>query len=166
MIVQLILWRIFRIVSHESVKLLLAERQIIEFIFEDNARIIQPILYHLMSCCLCLFGERYLCQIILSLMRIINSRIHTLLFFLLGFLHSHQRIALLICHHLETICLKDVFYNSLIITSPVINIIALTPHTLEGLLSLQYCLRIIEIPRCGTTSVHVHNRHRGSGILV
>ena len=39
MIVQLILWRIFRIVSHESVKLLLAERQVIEFIFEDNARI-------------------------------------------------------------------------------------------------------------------------------
>ena len=164
MIVQLILWRIIRIVSHEPVKLLLTKGQIIQFILEDDARIIQSLLYHLMSCRLCLFGEWYLSQIILSLMWIIDSRIQTFFFLLLGFFYCCNGIALFVCHHLEAVGLKNIFYNSLIIAAPIIDILTFSPQALETLLTLQNCLRIIEIPCCRATPVH--NRHRRSGILV
>ena len=112
------------------------------------------------------FREWYLGQIVFSLMRIIDSRIQTLFFLLLGFFNSSQGIALLICHSFEAICSKDILYNSLIIALPIIDIFALTPQTLETLLSLQYCLRIIEIPSGRTSPIHIRNRHSGSSILV
>ena len=112
------------------------------------------------------FREWYLGQIVFSLMRIIDSRIQTLFFLLLSFFNSSQRIALFICHSFEAVCPKDILYNSLIITLPIINIFALTPQTLETLLSLQYCLRIIEIPCCRTSLIHIRNRHSGGSILV
>ena len=166
MIVQFIFGRIFRIVSHKSVELLLAEIQIIELILKDNAGIIQSFFYHLMGSSLRFVRKWYLRQIILSFMGIINSRIQTFLFLLLSFFYSCYRIALLISHSLKTVCLKNIFHNSLIIALPVINIFSLTPQTLEALLSLQYCLRIIEVPSCRTAPIHIHNRHSGSSILV
>ena len=164
MIVQLILWFKFRIVIHESVELLLTESQIIELILKDDTRMIQAVFYHLMSSSLRFVRERYLRQIVLSLMWIINSRIQTLFFLLLCFFYSSKGVALLISHHFETVCLKNILYNSLVVSSPVINIFTFTPQALECLLSLQYCLRVIEIPCCRTTLVH--DRHRGSSILV
>ena len=60
-----------REVSHESCELLFAERQIVEFILEDDARIVESILNDQVTCGHLLFGKWYLCQIVFTLVRVV-----------------------------------------------------------------------------------------------
>ena len=55
----------------EPVELLFAQAQVVEFVFEDDARVEQSVGNGGMALCFLLFGERYLCQIVFSLVGVV-----------------------------------------------------------------------------------------------
>ena len=132
----------------ESAEMLLAERKIIEFIFEYHSRIEESILYYLVTCLHLVLGERYLRHVILTAMRIVLRTIGELFERVsLGFnlrygveLGFREFLCIGKCHH------------SLVHTLPVVNVFALSPLFLERSFTLAYGDGIIEIP-CGVAFI-------------
>ena len=92
-------------------------------------------------------SERNLCQIILTLVRVISSCVKTCLLLLCLLLNGCYGVKLVLGKfwHLRVI-ISEITYVRLIGTLPVINIVALAPCAGEGLLSLLYSRGIVEVP--------------------
>ena len=71
MIVDVIHLLKLRIVSYQSVKLLFAERKVIELILENHSGIVQSVLYDKVACQLLIFAERYLREVVFAFVRVV-----------------------------------------------------------------------------------------------
>ena len=60
-----------REVGEQTRECLLAERQVVELVLEDDARVVESVLNDEVASCHLFFGERYLCEVILTLVRIV-----------------------------------------------------------------------------------------------
>ena len=133
-----------REVGHESCELLFAERQIVELVLEDDARIVESILNDQVACGHLLFGKWYLCQIVFTLVRVVLCAVVDLF----------ERVlkGLLLGNGVQ--CLLRKFfagsahscYDSLVGALPVIDILTLAPLLFESLLTLLHGQRIVEVP--------------------
>ena len=64
--------------------MLLRQFQVVKFVFEDNARPEQGLLYDGMAGSLLIFTEGYLCQVILTVVRVVGQCVGLCCFWLLG----------------------------------------------------------------------------------
>ena len=106
----------------------LAQCEIVEFVLENDTRMVEPIGQHLVARRNLFVRERYLRQVIFTFVRIILSTVCKMLDRVFTFCHLHQRVTYFIGHFL---CLCMHYHNRLVDTLPVIYILALSPHFLE-----------------------------------
>ena len=105
------------IVACQSQQLFLAQRQVVEFVLEDDARVEQPVLDDVVGGSLLLFCEWYLCQIVVALVGIVPclclprllSRLSLFLFDSLLCLFSLLLLLLFCGHHRLVAALPVVF---------------------------------------------------------
>ena len=84
MIVGIIHVLVFRILVVESHEVFLTQLKEVEFILEYDARMIESVHDDEVACLHLLFGERYLCEVILTLVRIVLRAVHLALCYRVG----------------------------------------------------------------------------------
>ena len=135
----LILW----VVVDETTQSLLAETEVVELILEDDTRMEQSVFQELVALGDLLWCERYLCQVILTLVRVVLGTVGNLLQ-RVGYLGGMgERITHLVGHLLGTLCRGD---NGLVDALPVVHVLTFAPLALELCLALAYGQRRIEVP--------------------
>ena len=138
------------IVRCKPTQIALSQSQILYLVLNNDSRMIESIFDDLVASSLLLFSKRYLCQIILTLMRVEGTRIHW----------SHRRGVAIGCHLVLRRYLSAVLrfvlvrrghtHHGVIKPPPVVGILAFSPFALEGGLTLTYGCGVIEIPRSPT----------------
>ena len=156
---RLVVMFVVGILRSQTAQCLLAKRQVVELVLEDDARMEQTVFDEVVALGQLLFGKRYLCQIVFALMRVESSAVGRFLRLLrIGLAVSgcavalSSRLAILrtrrVISILRTLCVFCAeVYDGLVDALPVIFVLAPTPQSLEVLLTLTDGLRIIEIPQ-------------------
>ena len=145
MIESIIHMLIARVVVGESAQRLLAERQVVELILEDDATIVETIHDNQVAGLLGFRRKRYILEIVFPLVRVIFGVLHHLVDGVLTRLLSLHLRALLI-GNLTAVTVVHSGDHRLIVALPVVDILALTPELLELLLTLRDSYRTVEIP--------------------
>src|SRR5574344_248784 len=133
---------VIRIIVYQSCQTLLAKIQIIQFILENNARIVKSVFddsvtgFYLFVC------KRYLCQIILTFVWIVDSTVNGIVL---------DGIIIRVCHCRTVRVVGAVvcpvnFNHSLVYSLPVVYIISLSPLLLERSLALDDGRLVVEVP--------------------
>ena len=132
-----------RILVGEPAQRLLAQRQVVELILENDAAMMQSVHddevggFHL------LVGERYVFQIVFTLVGVVLCAVGNLCQRVLHGSRLEERVALFIGEHFV---LSSRGHHGLVDALPVVNVLTLSPLALERLLTLTHSHRIIEIP--------------------
>ena len=79
MIVGILQMLIVRIMIHQSAEGFFAEREVIQLILEDDARMIESVFQELVAFCQLLWRERNLGEVVLPLVRIVHGTVGNLL---------------------------------------------------------------------------------------
>ena len=129
-------------VGHQTIELLFAERQMVEFILENDARMIESVLNDEVAGRDLFFGERNLRQIVFAFVRVVLRTVFHLFQRVLNSLLTGNRVE----HFLRHFPLVDSTHHRLIGALPVIDILALAPQPFKTLLALLHGQRIVKIP--------------------
>ena len=146
MVVDIVHLLELREVGEQTRECLLAERQVVELVLEDDARVVESVLNDEVAGCYLLLGERNLCEVVFALVRVVLCAVG----------HLFQRV---LCRFdtsdgVEGF-LREVFagarathtcHNGLVHALPVVDVLALTPLPLESLLTLLHGHRVVEVP--------------------
>ena len=113
------------------------------------------------------FREWYLRQVVLTLMRVLLHTVRQQFLFLHPFLLCSYRVTLLIgkvCQ-LSLVVRRLTAHHGLVITLPVIYVVAPAPLSLESLLTLNHSLCIVEIPCASRSRRRTQSRHLRNLVL-
>ena len=124
MIVGILQMLIVRIMIHQSAEGFFAEREVIQLILEDDARMIESVFQELVAFCQLLWRERNLGEVVLPLVRIVHGTVGNLLERIFLGSHIGERISHLVGHLLGALCRCN---HRLVDTLPVIHILSLAP---------------------------------------
>ena len=143
MIVCIVHVLVFGVMVVESDEMFLAQLQEVEFVLEDNASMIESVHDDEVACLHLFFCERNLCEIVLTLVRIVLRTVHLTLCYRVGSsLCRHQRVALFVGQLGEVV----LCHHRAVHTLPVVNILTSSPLLLESRLSLVYSHLVVEVP--------------------
>ena len=163
MIVGILQMLIVRIMIHQSAEGFFAEREVIQLILEDDARMIESVFQELVAFCQLLWRERNLGEVVLPLVRIVHGTVGNLLERIFLGSHIGERISHLVGHFLGSLCRCN---HRLVDTLPVIHIFSFAPEFLELRLTLAHCHRRIEVPLTLVHAVHAVHGIVGVGIIL
>ena len=153
---RLVITLVFRVLAGQSCKGLLAQRQVVELVLEDDAGVEQTFLDDIVALGHLFLSKRNLCQVVLAVMRVEGCAVGlfcgnavaccTCFASTTGFRCRHvgllQTVAILLAGDAGRIHIHHRSVNAL----PVVRILTLAPLSLESLLTLADGLRIIEVP--------------------
>ena len=146
MVVGIVHLFVRRILIGQSVELLLAEDEVVELVFEDDAAVVQSVHNDEVAGLHLFFGERNLCQVVFAFVRIVLCAVGDILQRVGQRLGLHDGVALLVGKVLQIVHALSRSHHRLVDALPVVDVLALTPLFLEGLLTLIDGQCVIEIP--------------------
>ena len=148
-IVHILLRLKLGILCHKPRKGLLASWQVVQFVLEDDTGMQQSVFDNLVAGSHLFLGEWYLRQVVFTLVRVVDGRVHLLLKLGLLFLHLGNGVLLLLCQLRQFLCRACSRHYRLIVSLPVVHVLTLAPQPLEGLLTLRHRLLTVEVPYRG-----------------
>ena len=128
----------------EPVELFLTEPQVVELVLEDDARVVESFLDHIVAGGFLFFGEGYLRQVVFAVMRVVLQTV---------LLASHRVGRFLFVRGgvvgqlVFTAVFADASHHRLVHALPVVGVLALAPLFLEGLLALVHSHLVVEVPQ-------------------
>ena len=134
------------ILCFQTTQRLLAERQVVEFVLEDHARVEQSVHDCLVAGFYLLFGERNLRKIILAFVRVVLCAVLDLFERVGKSLCPGNRVGLLLCELRLRVRAAN-GHHRLVYALPVVDVFTFSPPLLEVLLSLVHGHLVIEIPQ-------------------
>ena len=129
-------------VGQQAHKLLLAEAEMVEFVLENDTRMVESVLNDEVAGGDLIFRERNLRQIIFALVRIVLRTVRHLFQRVLNGLLSGNRIE----HFLRHFAPVHSAHDRLIDALPMIDVFTLSPLSFKGLLALLHRQGIVKIP--------------------
>ena len=130
--------------GQQARQLLLTEGQVVQFVLEHHARVVESVLNDEITGCHLLLGEGNLRQIVLALVRVVlRTVIHLFQRVLNGLLASNG-----VEHFLRHLLARATHagHHGLIYALPVVHVLAFSPHLLKRLLTLLHGHRVVEVP--------------------
>ncbi len=146
-VVYLVFRRAVGVLRDESHQVLLAQVEVVQLVLEDDARLEQTLLYYIVAGGTLFLRKRYLRQIVLAFVWVVDSRIHTCLALLLLLLYGGNGVALLVGKLSLIDWLQICAHDGDVAALPVVLVLSFAPCALERLASLQHGLWVVEIPR-------------------
>ena len=131
-------------VGEQAVECLFAQGQVVKFVLEDDTRVVESVLNQEVAGFNLLLGEGDLSQIVFTLVRVVLCAV--------GYLFQRVLCSFDTCDGVEGF-LREVFARAahtrndcLVGSLPVVDVLALTPQSLECLFSLLNRHRVVEVP--------------------
>ena len=131
----------------ESQELLFRESQMVEFVLEDDAAVVQPVHDDQVAGLHLFFGKRYLGQVVFALVRVVLGAVGHLFQRVGQRFGLHDGVALLVGEVGQFVGTRFGSYNRFVDTLPVVHVLALSPELLESLLTLVHGHLVVEVPQ-------------------
>ena len=147
MIVDIIHILVVGIVVGKSAQVLLAQRKVIQLVFENHTGMMQAVGYDVVALRYLLWSERNLLQIVFAFVRIVLYTVRNLDQRVLQLLGSENGIALLIGQFLDIGSRTHRSNNGLIDSLPVVDVLAFAPLSLESCFTLIHRHLVIKVPK-------------------
>ena len=132
----------------EPSQMSLAEPQVVELVFEDDARMVESVLQYLVAGCHLLLGEGYLRQVVLAAVRVEGGAVGGRRLVVRQAVGRHVG-SVVVCQSVGVVGCLRARHHRLVDALPVVHILALAPQFLEGGLTLADGQRVVEIPCVG-----------------
>ena len=145
--------------GEQAGQLFLAEGQVVEFVLEDDARVVESVLDDEVAGSHLLLGEGNLCQIVFTFVWIVLRAVGDLLERVLNGFLACNGVEHFLRHVLASAAQAS--HDGLVGALPVVDVFALAPLSLEGLLALLHGHGVVEIPLAALLLVGLRGR-RGS----
>ena len=144
MIIDIVHVLVFRILVGHATEMLLAQQQVIELVFEDDAGVVQSVHDDEVACLHLFLGEWYLREVVFAFVGIVMGTVGNETERVLNGFRLRDGVALLVG---QLSLSAESAHNRLVDALPVVHVLTLSPLSLESGLSLVDCHLVVEVPQ-------------------